>query len=272
MHLQPDDVLSSLDLDRTHHNPFPDGHIGNTHRDERPNPGSRRQPPQARPLRIPGHSPVGRYYDPETGQFLTVDPLVDQTGQPYAYIKGNPVNLMDPSGLWCWNPGSVHCWTSDVSTVAGGASAVVALVPGLQPEAEALAVIAFASDVVGCVTSECDYPSLTLDAIALVPGAAAIYWSNRAEGYLLVEKVLEGVLDYDPWLGRVTYFRAFLSYVEETYDAEAAARAEASGLIGAGISGGSAGRSLAGKGSGLVPQNSTLGMDNGNLFGSLCWP
>ena len=28
---------------------------------------------------------VGRYYDPATGQFLSVDPLVDETGQPYAY-------------------------------------------------------------------------------------------------------------------------------------------------------------------------------------------
>ena len=24
---------------------------------------------------------VGRYYDPQTGQFLSVDPLVDETGQ-----------------------------------------------------------------------------------------------------------------------------------------------------------------------------------------------
>lgn len=42
---------------------------------------------------------VGRYYDPTTGQFLTVDPLVDETGQPYAYVAGNPVNANDPAGL-----------------------------------------------------------------------------------------------------------------------------------------------------------------------------
>jgi hypothetical protein len=28
---------------------------------------------------------VDRYYDPTTGQFLTVDPLVDETGQAYGY-------------------------------------------------------------------------------------------------------------------------------------------------------------------------------------------
>jgi hypothetical protein len=41
---------------------------------------------------------VGRYYDPQTGQFLTVDPLVDTTGQAYAYVAGDPVNGQDPNG------------------------------------------------------------------------------------------------------------------------------------------------------------------------------
>ena len=39
-----------------------------------------------------------RYYDPATGQFLTVDPLVDSTGHPYAYAADNPANNTDPSG------------------------------------------------------------------------------------------------------------------------------------------------------------------------------
>ena len=43
-------------------------------------------------------SVVGRYYDPGTGQFLSVDPLVDVTGQPYSYTGGNPVNAKDPTG------------------------------------------------------------------------------------------------------------------------------------------------------------------------------
>jgi uncharacterized protein RhaS with RHS repeats len=40
-----------------------------------------------------------RYYDPATGQFLSVDPLVDETGTPYAYAGGDPVKQTDPSGL-----------------------------------------------------------------------------------------------------------------------------------------------------------------------------
>ena len=42
---------------------------------------------------------VNRYYDPSTGQFLSVDPLVGITDQPYEYVGGDPVNGSDPSGL-----------------------------------------------------------------------------------------------------------------------------------------------------------------------------
>ena len=43
---------------------------------------------------------INRYYDPVTGQFLSVDPADAATGQPYAYANGNPVSLTDPTGLW----------------------------------------------------------------------------------------------------------------------------------------------------------------------------
>ena len=42
---------------------------------------------------------VNRYYDPSTDQFLSVDPLVDQTGQPYVFVNDNPLNATDPLGL-----------------------------------------------------------------------------------------------------------------------------------------------------------------------------
>ncbi|HVP05850.1 MAG TPA: RHS repeat-associated core domain-containing protein [Dehalococcoidia bacterium] len=38
-----------------------------------------------------------RYYDPETGRFLSADPA--NAGLTYAYAANNPVNLRDPSGL-----------------------------------------------------------------------------------------------------------------------------------------------------------------------------
>jgi len=42
---------------------------------------------------------VNRYYDPATGQFLSVDPEVASTLQPYAYAAGNPVSETDPTGM-----------------------------------------------------------------------------------------------------------------------------------------------------------------------------
>ena len=48
--------------------------------------------------------PDGRYYDPATSQFLSVDPLVDVTQQPYGYANENPANESDPTGMWSLNP------------------------------------------------------------------------------------------------------------------------------------------------------------------------
>lgn len=42
---------------------------------------------------------VNRYYDPSTGQFVTVDPDVATTGQPYEYAADDPINNDDPDGL-----------------------------------------------------------------------------------------------------------------------------------------------------------------------------
>ncbi len=42
---------------------------------------------------------INRYYDPSTGQFISVDPLVAETGQPYAFTGDDPLNRTDPLGL-----------------------------------------------------------------------------------------------------------------------------------------------------------------------------
>jgi RHS repeat-associated protein len=43
---------------------------------------------------------VHRYYDPSTGQFLSVDPELATTNQPYVYTGDDPVNETDPTGKW----------------------------------------------------------------------------------------------------------------------------------------------------------------------------
>jgi len=58
---------------------------------------------------------VNRYYDPASAEFMTVDPSVNFTLSAYVYLNGNPVNWVDPIGLWpTW--GTV---LGAVSTVTG---------------------------------------------------------------------------------------------------------------------------------------------------------
>ena len=59
---------------------------------------------------------VNRYYDPATDQFISVDPLVNQTGQAFAYSADDPVNASDPSGLCGVNTSSVGGFFSSLGT------------------------------------------------------------------------------------------------------------------------------------------------------------
>ena len=61
------------------------------------------------PLRFAGHREDGdtglfynryRHYDPETGRYLSPEPLGLLGGlRPFAYAEGNPINFVDPDGL-----------------------------------------------------------------------------------------------------------------------------------------------------------------------------
>ena len=42
---------------------------------------------------------INRCYDPSADQFLSVDPDVQTTGQPYVFVNDNPLNAEDPLGL-----------------------------------------------------------------------------------------------------------------------------------------------------------------------------
>jgi hypothetical protein len=66
-------------------------------------------------------SVFNRYYDPTTDQFLSVDPAVAQTNQPYVFTNDNPLNATDPLGL-CG--GVLSCLWSATKTVGHAAKAV----------------------------------------------------------------------------------------------------------------------------------------------------
>jgi RHS repeat-associated protein len=52
---------------------------------------------------------VARYYDPSTGQFLSLDPAVSFTQAPFNYAGDDPVNGSDPSGLSPGAPATGEC-------------------------------------------------------------------------------------------------------------------------------------------------------------------
>lgn len=97
-----------------------------------------------------------RYYDPATTQFLSVDPLAAITQAIYTYASNNPLNLLDPLGLWD---------DSDTQSLFGvilgglgvvvGVAAVVVAAPeialGLAGGAFALGVGAVFLDGPGCL-------------------------------------------------------------------------------------------------------------------------
>jgi len=77
-----------------------------------------------------------RYYDPSSAQFLTVDPLVGETGQSYAYVDDAPLNATDYSGLCGVGPVSLPC-PSDVTAFAGQVFAsATGLTPAYAPPAQ----------------------------------------------------------------------------------------------------------------------------------------
>ena len=62
-----------------------------------------------------------RYYDPSTDQFLSVDPDVAETGQPYAFTEDDPLNVTDPLGLrgWYCIGGATHYYSGNKFGVHG---------------------------------------------------------------------------------------------------------------------------------------------------------
>jgi len=76
-----------------------------------------------------------RWYEPETGTFLSKDPANALTGEAYSYASGNPLYYTDPLGLFSWNDaaqfgyGALDSVTMGISTMA-----INAVKPGLINE------------------------------------------------------------------------------------------------------------------------------------------
>ena len=68
---------------------------------------------------------INRYYDSQTGQFLSIDPAFDSTDSAYGYAAGDPVNRVDPLGLFPWKS-----LASGIALVGGAAVSIVGCAAG----------------------------------------------------------------------------------------------------------------------------------------------
>jgi Contact-dependent growth inhibition CdiA C-terminal domain len=75
-----------------------------------------------------------RYHDPTLGNFISVDPIVSVTRQPYAYGANNPITFMDPTGLKaCLGQGDCRAGHAEA---AADVSPMNAIQPGVNDRNE----------------------------------------------------------------------------------------------------------------------------------------
>ncbi len=87
-----------------------------------------------------------RYLDPTVGQFISVDPLIGSTLDPYGYASGNPLQLSDPLGLLTMKEiiEPLYEHSSEWSTWMGGLSFSSQFIPGLKSMSSTFAIASVA--------------------------------------------------------------------------------------------------------------------------------
>ena len=138
---------------------------------------------------------INRYYDPTTDQFLSVDPKVSQTDQPYVFTNDSPLNATDPLGLSisgvngescislsaCSNP-SVQARNQAIWHAASsaafwaGVNAYLAM-QRTRASAEHSSLSKYTSDAGACSNQGCDIVDPLLTYGGLVAGGAGVVLS-----------------------------------------------------------------------------------------------
>jgi hypothetical protein len=122
---------------------------------------------------------INRYYDPTTGSFVSVDPNVIETGQPFSYSNDDPVNATDPLGLgWGWNP------ISDITEVSHDAvTEVTSHWRGLAKIGLAAVVVVGGSACVLATAGICGAAAFPIGGVEVSGGAIALgFVAGTAEG------------------------------------------------------------------------------------------
>jgi RHS repeat-associated protein len=154
-----------------------------------------------------------RFYEPATAQFLSRDPAVAATLHSYGYVDNNPLNRMDPTGLFGWgdisnalssaNQGLGNFVRSNASTIktvaqiAAVGSGVLSLAAlacaatvvgapvcaGLEIGALALGATALVADSSLAIYAGGSWADAGLDALTMIPGGAAFAAAGKAVRY-----------------------------------------------------------------------------------------
>lgn len=122
-----------------------------------------------------------RWYDPEVGSFLSVDPLLEMTSQAFAYANGNPLSFTDPLGLF-----SIGDWWGEKSTAdklslgamaVGAAALAVVLLPITVPVAVGVGLAGagtlLSGAAAGLYWQDGDHTNAVLSGIGAFTGGAA---------------------------------------------------------------------------------------------------
>jgi RHS repeat-associated protein len=113
-----------------------------------------------------------RYYEPGNGQFITRDPLVVKTRQPYQYVADAPVNETDPSGAFV----QILIGAAVGGIIAGASSVIVQYANTGQVDMRQVGISAAAGAVGGAITAalgpEAGVPAFEAVETELLAGAA----------------------------------------------------------------------------------------------------
>jgi RHS repeat-associated protein len=143
-----------------------------------------------------------RYYDPLTGQFLTVDPALASTRSRYGFAANDPLDYADPTGLGpCLlghNPnGSCRGGSEAIATTKG-----VHVVTGAVATGAAICAAVAGASVVGNfgVSEACGVAAGVSGGLSLASGEVLYATGHESTGGLIVDTA--GVVPFDRFVGR----------------------------------------------------------------------
>ncbi|BAS18379.1 tRNA nuclease WapA (plasmid) [Arthrobacter sp. Hiyo8] len=126
-----------------------------------------------------------RYYDTNTAQFLTKDPAYQRTLQWFAYAGNNPLNIVDPLGLWgFWDTvGAIGLGVAIVGLALTGVGAIAEIAAGSafvagEAVAEGAAIGAEAADAAALASESADAATAGAEEASAANAPREVPWAK----------------------------------------------------------------------------------------------